>query len=50
MYEAAIQQGKPLEGRTGNWVQEYFAVSDALKFIEAQFREPGRIRRLLDDE
>jgi len=50
MYEAAIQQGKPLARRAGNWVQEYFAVSDALKFIEAQFREPDRIRRLLGDE
>jgi hypothetical protein len=48
MYESAIQHDKPLPDRAGNWVHEYLVPSDALKFIEAQFREPARVRQILD--
>lgn len=48
MYESAIQHGRPLRERTGNWVHEYAAPSEALTFIHAQFRDPDRIRQLLD--
>jgi hypothetical protein len=48
MYESAIQHDTTLEQRTGNWVQEYTTPPEALKFIETQFRDPARIRQLLD--
>jgi Domain of unknown function (DUF4062) len=48
-YEAAIRQSLPLSKRAGNWVQEYVNLSEALLFIEAQFREPSRIRQLLEE-
>jgi hypothetical protein len=46
MYESAIQHNLPLSRRAGNWVQEYSSHSDAMRFIEAEFREPSRIRKL----
>ena len=48
MYERAIRHSLPLAKRAGNWVQEYFSHSDAMRFIEAQFKEPSRIRHLLE--
>ena len=47
MYESAIRHGRPLAQRAGNWVQEFFAHSDALRYIEAQFRDPSRLRNFL---
>ena len=49
LYESATRHKLPLSKRTGNWVQEYFSQSDALRFIEAQFKEPSRIRQLLEN-
>jgi hypothetical protein len=49
MYESATRHSLPLARRAGNWVQEYSSQADALRFIEAQFREPSRIRRLLEE-
>jgi hypothetical protein len=49
MYECAIRHSAPLARRAGNWVQEYSSQADALRFIEAQFREPSRIQRLRDE-
>jgi hypothetical protein len=49
MYESAIRHTLPLSRRVGNWVQEYFSHSDAERFLEAQFREPSRIRQLLEE-
>jgi hypothetical protein len=48
MYESAIRHNLPLSRRAGNWVQEYSSHADALRFIEAQFKEPARIRQLLE--
>jgi hypothetical protein len=48
MYESATRHNLPLSRRAGNWVQEYSSHTDALRFIEAQLREPARIRRLLE--
>jgi len=50
LYECAIRQGRPLSQRTGNWAQEYTTHADALRFIEAQFRDPDRIARWLGKE
>ena len=49
MYESATRHSLPLSKRAGNWVQEYSSHADALRFIEAQFKEPARIRRLLEE-
>ena len=49
MYESATRHSLPLSKRAGNWVQEYSSHADALRFIEAQFKEPVRIRRLLEE-
>jgi hypothetical protein len=48
MYESAIRHNLPLSKRAGNWVQEYSSHSDAMRFIESQFREPSRIRQLIE--
>jgi hypothetical protein len=48
MYESAIRHTLPLSRRAGNWVQEYISPAEAFRFIEAQFREPSRIRQLLE--
>ena len=48
MYESAIRQNLPLAKRSGNWVQEYSSYSDAMRFIEAQFRQQSRIRQVLE--
>jgi hypothetical protein len=47
MYEVAIREGLPLPDRVANWVQQYVTEADALLYIESQFRDPGRIRKLL---
>ncbi|MDT4896820.1 MAG: hypothetical protein QOH25_1897 [Acidobacteriota bacterium] len=47
MYEAAIREGIALPARTANWVQQYVTEPDALLYIESQFRDPERIRKLL---
>jgi Domain of unknown function (DUF4062) len=48
MYESATRHKLPVSRRAGNWVQEYSSHADALRFIDAQFREPGRIQQLLE--
>jgi hypothetical protein len=49
MYESATRHTLPLSKRAGNWVQEYSSQADAMRFIETQFREPSRIRQLLEE-
>jgi hypothetical protein len=49
MYESAIRQDLPLSHRTGNWVQPYNSVDDALRFIKTQFEDPERLRKLLQE-
>ena len=49
MYESASRHSLSLSRRAGNWVQEYSSHTDALRFIEAQFKEPARIRRFLEE-
>jgi hypothetical protein len=48
MYESAIRNDRPLSQRTGNWVQEYSNVQEAIRYIRAQFEDPDRILALLN--
>lgn len=47
MYEAAIRQDVALPDRTGNWVQSFVRLADALQYVSAQFGDLGRIKALL---
>ena len=49
MYERATQHGVPLKDRRGNWVQEFYYSQEALRFIERQLSDTGRVQALLDD-
>ena len=37
----------PLSQRTGNWVQEYIATPDVLRFLEAQFSDVAELKAFL---
>ena len=50
MYEAAIRQDLPLGHRTGNWVQSFVHSNDALNFIQEQFGEIERIKKILQED
>jgi Domain of unknown function (DUF4062) len=47
MYESAIRHGRPLSRRAGNWVQEFITHTDALRYIDAQFRDSRRLNDFL---
>jgi len=47
MYEAAMRIDVPLSQRTGNWVQEYIATPDVLRFLEAQFSDVAELKAFL---
>lgn len=50
MYNAAIQNNVfPLTSRKGNWVQEYKNQQDIVMHIEAQFKNPDRIKQLMEE-
>ncbi|MEA3266978.1 MAG: DUF4062 domain-containing protein [Candidatus Fermentibacteria bacterium] len=44
MYEAAMGSAKPVEERTGNWVQEFSSTDDIHRFLNAQFGDIERVR------
>lgn len=49
MYNAAIKNNEyPLTSRKGNWVQEYKNQQDILMHLEAQFKNPDRIKQLME--
>lgn len=50
MYEAAIQQDRPLLARVGNWAQEFFSPENAPRFVDAQFRDQERVRGCSTDQ
>lgn len=50
MYETAIRQDLPLGHRTGNWVQTFVDTDDALKFVQEQFGDVERIRRIIEED
>ena len=50
LYDEAIQSNRPLQNRSANWVQPFFAPDDVLRFLVTQFADPARIRSLLSGE
>src|SRR4051812_38633265 len=50
MLEAATRDDvRDIAARTGNWVQPYANDKDVLTYVDTQFGQPDRIRRMLDD-
>lgn len=50
MYNTAVKNNVyPLTSRKGNWVQEYKNQQDIQMHIEAQFKDPERIRQLMEN-
>ncbi len=49
MYEAAIREDLALSDRKGNWVQQYISHQDVFNYINAQFRDPERIWKLINE-
>jgi len=50
MYEAAIRHDLPLGHRTGNWVQDFSQSDDVLQFVQEQFGDVERIKRILYED
>jgi hypothetical protein len=49
LYNDAMRSDLPLADRTGNWVQEFFTIMEALNYIESQFKDVERIRRICEE-
>lgn len=49
MYDDVIQSKMPVGQRTGNWAQEFFYLSDALRYIETQFRPLADVRKICSE-
>jgi hypothetical protein len=49
MYHDAIQNDIPPENRRGHWAQEYYQMSEVLNYIECQFKDTRRIRRICEE-
>lgn len=47
MYEKAMRHDLPLSERRGNWVQEFYYSQEALRFIDGQLSDVGRVQALL---
>ena len=49
MYNEAIKNDLPVEERTGNWSQAYYDMDDIKRYLEWQFKDKNRIRKIVDD-
>jgi len=50
MYNEAIKdKERPASKRKGNWVQSYIELPDIMLHIDAQFKEPERIKKLINN-
>ena len=50
LYEKMIQQNISPKDRVGHWVQSYVGLDDILLHIDAQFKYPERIKKLIDKQ
>ncbi len=47
LYNDAIQSGvSPASRRKGHWVQEFYRLPEVLFYLESQFKDVDRIRRI----
>lgn len=49
LYNDAIQADLPADQRRGHWVQEFYRLTDALTYIDTQFKDPKRIARICEE-
>ena len=47
MYDDAIQTTVNPAARVGHWVQEFFRLEEALRYIDAQFQDIAQIRQII---
>jgi len=47
MYNEAIQQNLPYEQRTYHWVQEYFRIDEAFRYVETVFSDIDKVNKEL---
>jgi hypothetical protein len=50
IYDFVIKNGKPLATRTGNWVQEFFRLDEALTYIRSQYADQSFIRTIIEGQ
>jgi Domain of unknown function (DUF4062) len=46
LYNDSIQSNVPPSKRKGHWTQEYIHIQEALQYIDSQFKDVRRIRRI----
>lgn len=46
LYNDAVQSHLPVEARIGHWVQEFYRLPEVLSYLESQFKDVARIRRI----
>jgi hypothetical protein len=46
LYNDAIQNDVPVANRRGHWVQEFYRLPEVLLYLEKQFKDVDRIRRI----
>lgn len=49
MYDDVAQNDIPVHERKGHWVQEFLDQSQALRTIETEFRDAGRVRKIISE-
>jgi hypothetical protein len=46
LYNDATQQAVPLDQRKGHWAQDFHDMDDILKYLDSQFKNLARIRKI----
>lgn len=49
LYNDAIQSEVPVEDRRGHWVQEFYRLPEALKYLKNQFADTKRVRKICEE-
>jgi Domain of unknown function (DUF4062) len=49
LYNDAIQNDVPAAERRGHWAQEFYRLPEALEYLDSQFKEVKRIRRICEE-
>jgi len=48
IYNDVIQSDVPRANRKGHWAQEFFRIEDVFVYLDSQFKEIARVRRICD--
>ena len=49
IFDDVAQSGVPAEDRIGHWVQEFKDITDVMRKLETEFRDPARIQSIIDE-